>query len=885
MGLSIWALQFIGTLVYRPAHMTVAYNMPLVLLSVVIAVIVMIGAIWTGSRAHVKPFQLLGSGLVAGVAVCGIHIIGIEAMQPVQLQYNPLLITLGSSLTIGLCMAIQLLAYRFRTRVTALYKVLKLGTCIIVGGLVVAIHYVFTSGIRVRQTDMQQVAQAAEHPSFWVAIGVAGWSVLVLGIMMICAYVSDQRAVEQDALNGSLLESASDGIVMIDSKGVIIEFNPVAAQTFGYRRHEAIGRRMSELLFSSGLCGDYAEEIERFMKQPSESVFDSRLETTGMRADGTFFPMEITVTRIGKTGPSVAAAFIRDITERKRVDAALRESEERYRKLIHYSPDPILVHLNGIILFVNNAAAQTLGAGDPEELTGRFLIEFMHPEDREFADMILHSATHRLAELDPLEIRCYKMTGELIDLEVKSILVKWNGKGVVQTIARDVTVKKQAAEMMRRMAYYDQLTGLANRNLFLEQASAHLAKVKGKIHHAAVLFIDLDRFKMINDTLGHHIGDGLLREFSWMLQTCLRKEDIVSRIAGDEFLVMLPDTTKEEAEQIAKSMILQASSPFLIDGHNLIVTPSIGVALYPEDGEDVDRLMKNADAAMYRTKELGKNSYSFYEPNLRTATSREMQLEQSLHRALEQDEFILHYQPRFDLKTGAIAGVEALIRWDSAEHGLVSPQEFIPLAEETGMIVPIGERILRKACEQAKRWIDAGKPPIRMAVNLSLLQFKQVHLVEQIASILEETGLPGRYLELEITESVASQNEKAVAERLREIKELGITVSIDDFGTGYSSLSYLRQYPLDVLKIDRSFIRNLVQSPDDTAIVKAIIAMAHSLHLSVCAEGVETEEQLVFLRDHGCGEVQGFLLAKPKPAEEVEHILARTITYPVHAAS
>lgn len=885
LGFGLWALHVIGTLTYCRMSGAGKYDLTALLASLGAAILVALAGIGLSVRREISAAKLVRNGLLLGLGVCAMHAAGAMALDLTRIAYSPILLGVAAVLTVLVCMAMQLLAHRFRRPAASISRLTKAGCAVAMGIVIAAVQYVGMTAMRLSPITNAGTDEFKPTIYFWLALGVAGWSILVLGVVMLCANLADRRIAQQVALNGSLIEAASDCIVVLDASGRIMEFNPAAERIFGHRRAAAVGQSMPDLLFTTLLGNTYREAIARYVRDPGDNPLGERTETTGMRADGSMFPLELTVTRIRKADPPILVAFMRDITDRRRAESALRESEERYRKLVHYSPDPVIVHLNGMILFVNSAAAETLGAKEPEDLMGRFLADFIHPEDKELADFGLHAPPSRSTENGPVELRCYKLSGELIDLEVKSIFVKWNGRGVMQTIARDVTAKKQAERTIRQMAYYDRLTGLPNRNLFLELMHGHLAHGESSGTETAVMFIDLDRFKTINDTLGHHVGDELLKAFADMLASSMRKGDILSRIAGDEFLILIPGTMAAEAEDIARTILSQANTPLMVEGYSLIVTPSIGISMFPKDSRDPEELIKYADAAMYRTKELGKNGYSFYDSNIRTISSREMQLEQGLHKALEQDEFLLHYQPRFELKTGRLAGVEALVRWNSPTHGMVSPQEFIPLAEESGLIVPIGELILRKACEQNRRWIDAGYPSVRMAVNLSLVQFRQAHLVDRIERILRETGLPGELLELEITESVASQNERAVAERLQEVKSRGITVSIDDFGTGYSSLSYLRQYPLDVLKIDRSFIRNLPHSSDDTAIVQAIIAMAHSLHLNVCAEGVETKEQLDFLREHDCCEVQGYLLSKPKPAEEIELILGSTISSRIESAS
>jgi diguanylate cyclase (GGDEF)-like protein len=453
-------------------------------------------------------------------------------------------------------------------------------------------------------------------------------------------------------------------------------------------------------------------------------------------------------------------------------------------------------------------------------------------------------------------------------------------------IMQDITERKRAEEQIYHLAYFDSLTGLPNRLLFKEYLSHALAHATRTQKMAAILFLDLDRFKQINDTLGHSIGDKLLQRVAECLVVCIRKCDTlgrvaggdvtssVSRLGGDEFTVLLTDIdTVQDAARVAHRIISTVSQPFNLDGHEMIVTTSIGISLYPDDGKDVVTLIKNADTAMYHAKDQGRNNFQFYNQSMNSTAYERLVLENHLRKALERNEFVLHYQPQFDIMTDEIIGVEALIRWRHPDLGMVSPGVFIPLAEETGLIMQIDEWVLKTACAQNKAWQEAGLPFITMAVNLSGQNFIRKNLVGIIARAIEDTRLDPRYLELELTESVLMKNAKETASTLQVLKEMGLRFSIDDFGTGYSSLSYLKRFPLDTLKIDQSFIREITTDSDNAAITTAIIAMAHSLKLKVVAEGVETEEQLAFLRDHGCHAMQGFLYSKPLPAAEVAQFI------------
>lgn len=375
--------------------------------------------------------------------------------------------------------------------------------------------------------------------------------------------------------------------------------------------------------------------------------------------------------------------------------------------------------------------------------------------------------------------------------------------------------------------------------------------------------------------MGHSVGDLLLNAVAERLTASVRDGDTVACLGGDEFTIILADVAKEEDVAKAAHKIHNVfSKPFDLEGRELFATTSIGISIYPKDGEDPETLLKNADTAMCRAKEEGRNNYQFYSPTMTVKAAERLALEDSLHHALQRGEFLLHYQPQVDLKTGQIIGMEALVRWQRPDRGMVSPKEFIPLAEETGLIVPIGEWVLRTACAQNKAWQAAGFPPIRMAVNLSARQFQQRNLIEMVARVLEETGLASNYLELELTESSIMQNVQTTIATLRELNAIGIAISIDDFGTGYSSLNYLKRFPINTLKIDQSFVHDIPNDPDDAAIVTAIITLAHSLKLKVIAEAVEIVEQLEFLRSLQCDKIQGYLFSKPLPAEEATKLLA-----------
>ncbi|MGO0063057.1 EAL domain-containing protein [Brevibacillus fluminis] len=441
---------------------------------------------------------------------------------------------------------------------------------------------------------------------------------------------------------------------------------------------------------------------------------------------------------------------------------------------------------------------------------------------------------------------------------------------------RDITEQKRNEEQIKHQAYFDVLTGLPNRMLFHDRLSQAISQANRNGEKLAVLFLNLDRFKIINETLSHFIGDALLKEVSQRLAACLHAGDTLSRLGSDEFKIILPEISQgEDAAKVAQQILDVLSQPFVLEGHDLHITASIGITLFPDDGTDNKELVFNANAAMSRAKANGGNQYSLYSPALISTALEKLSLESELRKAVERGELVLHYQPRINLATNKIIGMEALVRWQHPQKGRISPAAFIPLAEETDLIVHIDRYVLRSACKQAKAWQDAGFPPLRVAVNISARHFQRSNLIETVASILAETGLSGQYLELEITEGTTMSDAETAISLIRQLKTLGIHIAIDDFGTGYSSLSYLKKFPIDTLKIDQSFIRDISVDLNHASIVSYIISLGHSLHLNVIAEGVETEEQRAFLQAGHCNEMQGYLFSPPVPPEEFECLLMK----------
>lgn len=544
----------------------------------------------------------------------------------------------------------------------------------------------------------------------------------------------------------------------------------------------------------------------------------------------------------------------------------VRESEERYSSTVELAAIGIAhVAPGGRFIHVNRQFCTMLGYSK-EELLGLTIKDVSHEHDADATDedrVRLHRGEIRSLKA---EKRYVRKDGTSIWVCLTAVAKRGADGAVLYDISavEDISSRKRAEERVQYLATHDEMTSLLNRVQFMEALRRAIASAERHASRCAVLFIDLDRFKIINDTLGHEAGDQLLIEMSRRLKRCLRDSDVVARFGGDEFVVLLEQLSDPaEAAAVARKILTTVLEPTLIMGHECRVTASIGVAAYPADGRDPASLMRNADIAMYLAKEEGKNNYQVYAHDMGRISVDRLRLEAHLPRALEEGEFSLHYQAQVDLASGAIKGAEALLRWWNRDVGTVPPAQFIPLAEDTGLIVPIGNWVLRSACRQNVAWQRAGKPPIVMAVNLSARQFKDAALLHDIADALEQTGMAPDLLELEITESMIMSNVEQAVDRAAEIKQLGVRIAIDDFGTGYSSLSQLKRFPIDTLKVDRSFVRDIPANTADRAITEAVISMGKALGVAVVAEGVETAEQYEFLRAIGCDRMQGYYFSKP----------------------
>ena len=670
---------------------------------------------------------------------------------------------------------------------------------------------------------------------------------------------AEQELRQSEERYRELFENANDIVYTHGLDGIVTSMNLAGERLSGYSREEIVGTHIQELLVP-----EHREVAQDAMEKKLRGEAQATFYEVEMRAkDGRRIPLELSTRLVYRDGVAVGVQGVgRDVTERKASEARYRLLFERNLAGVYRStPD-------GTILDCNDACARLFGYDSREDFLAANAND-VYFDDSERDRIVQMLREHR--QVTNMELRLKRRDGSVVWV-LENVTLR--DEDVMEGTIIDITDRKRAQEQVEYQAYHDSLTGLPNRLLFRDRITVALAHARRNGRLSAVMFLDLDQFKLVNDTLGHTVGDRLLQAIGARLVTCVRAEDTVARMGGDEFTILLADVADKRGAPLVAQKILEAiRHPVLIDQHELYVTTSIGIAVFPDDGGDAESLLKHADRAMYRAKELGRDNYQFAAFARAEPAEARLAMERALHRALERDELVVHYHPMVEIATGRVVGAEALLRWNDPERGLVQPEEFIPLAEETQLIVPIGAWVLRTACAQMKAWHDAGHAWLRVAVNLSPRQFQDRELVATVESVLDETGFPAPYLDLEITESTAMQNAELTLAILRRLKDMGIRISIDDFGTGYSSLSYLKRFPIDTVKIDQDFVRDLTN--DDAAIISAVISMARALNLRVIAEGVETEEQLAFLRREQCAEMQGYLYSEPlTPAEFEQTLLA-----------
>src|ERR687897_585557 len=693
----------------------------------------------------------------------------------------------------------------------------------------------------------------------------------------------DEELRKSEARYRTVLDAAFDAIVTITPDGIVRWFNRGAERIFGYRAEEIIGQPVTLLMPERyrELC---VAGLHRYLRTGEARVVGGTTELVGLRKDGSEFPMEMTLAETLEEGERLFTGVIRDVTERKKLEKDIRESEERFRSLVQNTSDIItILEVDGTVRYISPALERVMGY-KPEEQVGTNAFSSVHPDDRDRALGIFAEALKRPGLHLPLEFRVPHKDGSWRYLEhvVNNLLDDPAVRGVVVN-SWDVTERKALVEQLSYQAFHDLLTGLPNRALFMNRLEHTLTRAKRRGSMVAVLFTDLDNFKVINDSLGHKAGDQLLIAVAERPKTCLRPEDTAARLGGDEFTILVEDVTGVgEAVQVAERIAEILQPPFALEDQEVFATVSIGIALNSTAQEQPADLLRHADLAMYRAKLRGKARYEVFEPSMDSKAVERLMLETGLRRALVEQQLRVYYQPIVVLDNYKVTGVEALVRWEHPQRGLLLPEEFLSVAEETGLIVRIGQWVLREAGKQARIWQEhyPGTPPLTISVNLSTREFFHPKLV---AEVLDESEIDPARLQLEITEGAMTTNGTSSTDRtLRNLKRMGVQLAIDDFGLGYSSLSYLKRFPVDFLKIDRSFISGLRQEPNgvskDTEIVKAMIELTHALGLKVIAEGVENAEQLTRLRQMKCDLAQGNYFSEPLPSEELAVILAEDHT-------
>jgi diguanylate cyclase (GGDEF)-like protein/PAS domain S-box-containing protein len=681
-------------------------------------------------------------------------------------------------------------------------------------------------------------------------------------------------ANRQLKLLAEALKAAPNAIGITDAKGALVWTNPAFSTLSGYSAEEVMGQ--NRRLLNSG------KHDRAFYQKMWATISSGRMwqgEIVNRRKDGSYSTEEMTITPVSLQAGGIThfVTINQDISERKQAEEELCRAEEKYRALFEDAVVGIFrATADGRLLDVNRAFARMHGYESPAELLAE-VSTMTHPI---FVDVEQRKAWAEVLNSDGI------ISGAEVKLSHRDRTHKWgllniravrNVRGdvvVYEGTIEDITDRKLAQEQVHFLAYYDVLTELPNRALLRARLDKALAEARRRTDKVALLFLDLDRFKVINDSLGHSFGDLLLQQVAARLKNATREQDTVARVGGDEFVIVL--TCANNADDIALTadrVLKSVTEEFLIQGHLLKITCSLGISVFPEHGADSESLIKNADAAMYCAKENGCDNFRFFADDINARVVERLTLENGLRLALDREEFFLVYQPQVSILNGEVTGLEALLRWQHPELGLVSPDKFIKITENTGLITGIGEWVLRTACHQARKWQDEGLLTVPMAVNVSAVQFRQDGFPALIRSVLLQTGLQPQFLELELTESLLLSNADVMFAVLQELKAMGLKLAIDDFGTGYSSLSYLKQFPVSKLKIDRSFIRDIAVNPDDAAITGAIISMAQDLNLKVIAEGVENEAQLSFLRAHQCGEFQGYYFSQPLTVEQLAHKL------------
>jgi diguanylate cyclase (GGDEF)-like protein/PAS domain S-box-containing protein len=721
------------------------------------------------------------------------------------------------------------------------------------------------------------------HPDYWLdgliklataLVSIITASLIWLLIPKLLRLPSPQALQNSENYLRAIFNATPDAMLISDEQGIITMVNQQAERLLGYPIDELVGLSI-EVLVPGRYRANHQELRTQFASAAVARPMGAGRTVQARRKDGSFFDADISVSPIKTDQGLFFASALRDVTLRKQADAHLRIAAIAFE-----SNEPMVItDANNIILQVNQAFTKSTGYTKEEAVGQKInLLKSGRHGDAFYAAMwetIQRTGTWQG------EIWDRRKNGEIYPKWLIISVVKGDDGSATHYVGThiDITERKAAEEQIKQLAFYDPLTQLPNRRLLQERLKHGIDVERRDGKQLALLMLDLDRFKAVNDSMGHLAGDELLQQVAERITSRLRDVDMVARLGGDEFIVLLEDIAHpEDAARVAENIIADLSKPFCVEqGEDILISASIGISLYPQHGGTPELLMDHADAALYQAKDAGRSCFAYFSEDLTIAARERIALESRLRRAIEQQDLRIFYQPQVDIASGRIVGAEALVRWQDPAEGLIPPIRFIPIAEETGLILAIGEWVLRETCRQGRQWLDEGLPPLTLAVNVSPQQFRRSDICDLVARVLSDTGFPANQLELEITESGLMENQSNATEILNCLRDQGIRLAIDDFGTGYSSLAYLKHFPLDLLKIDKSFIDDIPHLQDDMEIASTIIAMGHILGFKVLAEGVETPEQLAFLQEKGCDMYQGYIKSSPIPAEEFAELLSQTI--------
>ncbi|MCW8964595.1 MAG: EAL domain-containing protein [Gammaproteobacteria bacterium] len=900
MGIGIWAMHFIGMLAFH-LPIPIAYDVTLTVVSGIPAILASGVALFEIHRGSRNLLTLIIAALVMGGGISAMHYTGMAAMRmSPPISYDPLLFLISIIIAIGASMTALEIAYYLQSEGDSRYAVpKKIVSSLVMGAAIAGMHYTGMAAANFVEGSVCLASPRGIDPT-WLAILVGAGSLMVL-MMTLMVSVFDARLADQNArmveklskanqelnhraeelaeamtselrasankdqLLRTLIGAIPDLVWLKDPDGVYLTCNPRFERFFGARESDIIGKTDYDFV-DKELADFFRQHDKTAMAAGNPSVNEERVTYAD---DGHEELLETVKTPVRDSDDQLIGVLgvARDITERKHIENRLRTLSQAIEQspvsVVITDPDARVEYVNGTFERVSGyRSAEIIGQHTRKLQSGK--------TPQTVYEELWQCITNGKAWQGEFQNR--KKNGELYWEHAHIAPVLDDSGETIHYLAvkEDISLRKQQEEHILHQAHFDSLTDLPNRFLSLDRLSQLLNEARRTNNLVAVLFLDLDDFKKVNDTMGHDTGDKLLVEAASRLHDMVRSGDTVGRLGGDEFILLLGGITHAaDASQVAESLLDLFRDPFCIDGRELLLTASVGIAVYPNDGDNSTELLRNADSAMYHSKGQGRNTYSYFNDSMNKDVSRRLLLEEQMHAALGRGEFSICYQPQINIDDRSIVSIEALLRWDNPSLGEVSPDEFIPIAEQTGLIVPIGEYVLSEAIGMAARWQQRYGQGFTTAINLSPRQFRDPNLVPFIEKTMQQTGIAGKSLELEITEGVLMSGHVYIERALTSLNAIGVGIAMDDFGTGYSSLSYLRSYPFDTLKIDRSFISDITVDQADLELVIAAIAMAHGLSLKVVAEGVETEEQLELLAAQGCDYAQGNLFSKPVSPEEI----------------